>query len=114
MKHVKVGCPSPSSPRQLELDSSCVISLKDTNTNRRPSYTATTQCSRQINTLAFTEDTLFANFQREIMSEVSFAKGFLATLDKRPIKLPADHVSDPRKGSGQSPMILPRQTHPCP
>ncbi|KAK4548483.1 hypothetical protein LTR36_009393 [Oleoguttula mirabilis] len=48
------------------------------------------------------------------MSEVTFAKGFLATLDKRPIKLSADHVSDPRKGSGQSPYILPRQTHPFP
>ncbi|KAK5125431.1 hypothetical protein LTR85_000540 [Meristemomyces frigidus] len=61
-----------------------------------------------------TNDTLYAAFQREIMSEVSFAKTFLATLDKRPIKLPADHVSDPRKGNGQSPYILPRQTHPFP
>ncbi|KAK3676361.1 hypothetical protein LTR78_003636 [Recurvomyces mirabilis] len=48
------------------------------------------------------------------MSEVTFAKTFLATLDKRPIKLPADHVSDPRKYPGQSPFVLPRQTHPFP
>ncbi|KAK3717285.1 hypothetical protein LTR37_005994 [Vermiconidia calcicola] len=48
------------------------------------------------------------------MSEVTFAKSFLATLDKRPIKLPADHVSDPRKYLNQSPMILPKPTHPFP
>ena len=65
------------------------------------------------------------------MSEVTFAKSFLATLDKRPIKLPADHVSDPRKYPNQSPVrlqlngsdhdtnsrlqfILPKQTHPFP
>ncbi|KAK4501044.1 hypothetical protein PRZ48_006850 [Zasmidium cellare] len=48
------------------------------------------------------------------MSEVTFAKQFLATIDKRPIKLPADHVSDPRKYPNQSPYILPRQTHPFP
>lgn len=38
------------------------------------------------------------------MSEVTFAKSFLATLDKRPIKLPADHVSDPRQYPSQSPV----------
>lgn len=66
------------------------------------------------------------------MSEVTFAKSFLATLDKRPIKLPADHVSDPHKFPHQSPVrttaarvhpgaypnrlqyILPKQTHPFP
>ena len=53
----------------------------------------------------FTEnDTLYAGFQKVTMSEVTFAKSFLATLDKRPIKLAADHVSDPRKYSGQSPV----------
>ncbi|KAI4159790.1 MAG: hypothetical protein LQ342_006301 [Letrouitia transgressa] len=30
------------------------------------------------------------------MTELSFAKSFLSTLDSRPIKLPADHVADPR------------------
>ena len=66
------------------------------------------------------------------MSEVTFAKQFLATIDKKPIKLPADHVSDPRQYPNQSPVchtpsqdilyaptqqsqyILPRQTHPFP
>ncbi|KAI5365405.1 putative Ubiquitin-like domain-containing protein [Septoria linicola] len=48
------------------------------------------------------------------MSELSFAKQFLATIDKKVIKLPADHVSDPRKYPNQSPYILPKQTHPYP
>lgn len=65
------------------------------------------------------------------MSEVTFAKSFLATIDKRAIKLPADHVSDPRQYPNQSPVcasavsrgslgsdelqyILPKQTHPFP
>ncbi|KAK5741228.1 hypothetical protein LTR17_004168 [Elasticomyces elasticus] len=48
------------------------------------------------------------------MSEVSFAKTFLQALDKKPIKLPADHVSDARKHAAQSPYTLPRQTHPFP
>ena len=38
------------------------------------------------------------------MSEVTFAKAFLATLDKRAIKLPADHVGDARKYPSQSPV----------
>lgn len=40
------------------------------------------------------------------MSEVTFAKTFLSSLDKRPIKLPADHVSDPKKYPNQSPVCL--------
>ncbi|KAK3112270.1 hypothetical protein LTR53_011627 [Teratosphaeriaceae sp. CCFEE 6253] len=48
------------------------------------------------------------------MSEVSFAKSFLTQLDKKAIKLPADHVSDAKKYPAQSPYILPRQTHPFP
>lgn len=31
------------------------------------------------------------------MSEITFAKSFLATLDSRPIKLRADHVFDPEQ-----------------
>ena len=54
----------------------------------------------------FTEDTLYSGFEKVIMSEVTFAKTFLATLDKRPIKLPADHVGDPRKYPGQSPVNI--------
>jgi len=42
------------------------------------------------------------------MSEVSFAKSFLAPLDKRAIKLPADHVSDAKKYPAQSPVSIPR------
>lgn len=53
----------------------------------------------------FTEnDTLYAGFQKVVMSEVTFAKSFLSTLDKKPIKLAADHVSDPRKYPNQSPV----------
>lgn len=50
-------------------------------------------------------ETLYARFEKHIMSEVTFAKSFLATIDKRPIKLPADHVSDPRKYPNQSPVL---------
>ncbi|KAK6396198.1 hypothetical protein LTR95_019529, partial [Oleoguttula sp. CCFEE 5521] len=32
----------------------------------------------------------------------------------KPIKLPSDHVSDPRQYPNQSPFTLPRQTHPFP
>lgn len=62
---------------------------------------------KHFNLAFFTEDTLYAGFEKVIMSEVTFAKTFLATLDKRPIKLPADHVSDPRKLPGQSPVSPP-------
>ena len=31
------------------------------------------------------------------MSELSFAKQFLSTLDSKPIRLQADHVEDPKK-----------------
>lgn len=48
------------------------------------------------------------------MSEVTFAKSFLTTLDRRAIKLPSDHVSDPRKYPSQSAvwveMMRPRLT----
>lgn len=39
------------------------------------------------------------------MTEVSFAKSFLAALDNRPQKLSADHVEDPKS--------YPRQTAVC-
>ena len=38
------------------------------------------------------------------MSEVTFAKTFLSSLDRKSIKLPADHVSDPRNYPNQSPV----------
>jgi Blt1 N-terminal domain len=36
------------------------------------------------------------------MSELSFAKQFLATLDTRPVQIPSDHVEDTRKQPAQS------------
>lgn len=51
-------------------------------------------------------DTLYGSFQRTIMSEVTFAKSFLSTLDKKPVKLAADHVSDPKQYANQSPVCL--------
>lgn len=38
------------------------------------------------------------------MAEVLFARTFLATLDSRPIKLPADHVEDPRNYPARQPV----------
>lgn len=43
------------------------------------------------------------------MAEVSFAQTFLTTLDSRPIKLPADHVEDPRNYPARQPV---RSPHP--
>ena len=51
-------------------------------------------------------DTLYGSFQRTIMSEVTFAKSFLSTLDKKPVKLAADHVSDPKQYANQSPVCI--------
>lgn len=48
------------------------------------------------------------------MAEVQFAKTFLSTLDRRPVKLSSDFVSDPKKYPSQSPYTLPRPTHPFP
>lgn len=46
------------------------------------------------------------------MAEVSFARTFLATLDSRPIKVPADHVEDQRNYPARQPYILPRMPKP--
>jgi len=48
------------------------------------------------------------------MTEVSFAKSFLATLDNRPIKISPDHVEDPRNYPSRSAYILPKQAKPFP
>lgn len=40
------------------------------------------------------------------MAEVQFAKVFLATLDRRPVRLNSDFVSDPRKYPSQTPVCL--------
>ncbi|KAI9835636.1 MAG: hypothetical protein M1837_003694 [Sclerophora amabilis] len=46
------------------------------------------------------------------MSELTFTKQFLTVLDSRPVKLPSDHVEDPRKYPAQSAYILPKMPHP--
>ncbi|KAI8634004.1 cell-cycle control medial ring component [Xylariaceae sp. FL1651] len=42
------------------------------------------------------------------MTEVSFAKSFLAALDGRPIKLSPDHVEDPKTYQARGAYILPK------
>ena len=39
-----------------------------------------------------------------IMTELSFAKSFLATLDGRPIKLSPDHAADPKTFEHKGPV----------
>ncbi|MCJ1284253.1 hypothetical protein MMC26_003584 [Xylographa opegraphella] len=46
------------------------------------------------------------------MTELSFTKTFLSTLDSRPIKLPSDHVFDPKTFEPKGPYTLPRMPHP--
>jgi ubiquitin-like protein 4 len=41
------------------------------------------------------------------MTEVAFAKTFLAALDARPVKLSADHVEDPKNYQARSPVCCP-------
>ncbi|KAF2858187.1 hypothetical protein K470DRAFT_266281 [Piedraia hortae CBS 480.64] len=48
------------------------------------------------------------------MSEVTFAKGFLATVDKKPVKLAADYAGDPKTYAAQAPYILSKQAHAFP
>ena len=42
------------------------------------------------------------------MTELSFAKSFLSTLDSRPLKLQSDHASDPKSLEVTAPYTLPR------
>ncbi|SLM39649.1 Ubiquitin-related domain [Lasallia pustulata] len=46
------------------------------------------------------------------MTELTFAKSFLSTLDSRPIKLPSDHISDPKTFEPKGPYTLPRMPNP--
>jgi hypothetical protein len=46
------------------------------------------------------------------MSEATFAKNFLTTIDSRPINLSPDHVEDPKKFPARAPYILPRMPKP--
>ncbi|KAI1750629.1 cell-cycle control medial ring component [Xylaria castorea] len=46
------------------------------------------------------------------MTEVSFARSFLAALDGRPIKLSPDHVEDPKTYQARSAYVLPKMPKP--
>ncbi|KAI0850119.1 cell-cycle control medial ring component-domain-containing protein [Daldinia vernicosa] len=46
------------------------------------------------------------------MTEVSFARSFLAVLETRPIKLSADHVEDPKSYAARGAYILPKMPKP--
>jgi len=48
------------------------------------------------------------------MTELSFAKSFLSTLDSRPTKIPAEHAEDPRKYPARAAYILPKMSKPLP
>ncbi|PLN85510.1 cell-cycle control medial ring component [Aspergillus taichungensis] len=48
------------------------------------------------------------------MSEVSFIKSFLNSLDSKPVKLPADYVIDPERVPLRAPYVLPKLTSPHP
>ncbi|PGH21309.1 hypothetical protein AJ80_03359 [Polytolypa hystricis UAMH7299] len=46
------------------------------------------------------------------MTELSFAKSFLSTLDSLPVKLPSDYVADPREFTIRHAFTLPRLSDP--
>ncbi|KAI8963073.1 cell-cycle control medial ring component-domain-containing protein [Daldinia sp. FL1419] len=46
------------------------------------------------------------------MTEVSFARSFLAALDTRPIRLSAEHVENPKSYAARSAYILPKMRKP--
>ncbi|KAH8593725.1 cell-cycle control medial ring component-domain-containing protein [Bisporella sp. PMI_857] len=48
------------------------------------------------------------------MTELSFAKSFLSSLDAKPTKLSADHIEDPRRYPARSVYILPKLPKPLP
>lgn len=41
------------------------------------------------------------------MTEINFIKSYLASLDSRPVKLPADYVFDPERVGLRVPVCLP-------
>ena len=62
-----------------------------------------------------TSETLWSQYTKlypknttDKMTELSFAKNFLSTLDARPLKLQPDHVSDPGQLEITAPYTLPR------
>ncbi|PLB38585.1 uncharacterized protein BDW47DRAFT_24220 [Aspergillus candidus] len=48
------------------------------------------------------------------MTEVSFIKSFLNSLDSKPVKLPADYVIDPERVPLRAPYVLPKLPSPHP
>ncbi|KAG9236123.1 cell-cycle control medial ring component-domain-containing protein [Amylocarpus encephaloides] len=46
------------------------------------------------------------------MTELSFAKAFLSSLDSRPSKFTADHIEDPKTYPARGAVILPKSTGP--
>merc|ERR1712225_13341 len=56
----------------------------------------------------------FLQFEKPVskMTELSFAKSFLTTLDTRPTKITADHVEDPKNYPAHSAYILPKMPRP--
>ena len=58
-----------------------------------------------------TTQTAFPTFkshhQPATMTELSFAKSFLSTLDSRTIKLQSDHAADPKTFEPKGPVSLP-------
>ncbi|KAI9671199.1 MAG: hypothetical protein M1817_003706 [Caeruleum heppii] len=46
------------------------------------------------------------------MTEVSFAKQFLTSIDSRPVRLSSDHVEDPRNHPARNPYTLPKMPRP--
>ncbi|KAL5357065.1 cell-cycle control medial ring component [Aspergillus floccosus] len=48
------------------------------------------------------------------MTEINFIKSYLASLDSRPVKLPADYVFDPERVGLRVPYLLPRLQPPRP
>jgi len=66
---------------------------------------------------SMTTETLFSQYTKaypnnttNIMTEISFAKTFLSTLDSRPIKLQPDHVSNPQTLEITATYTLPRMS----
>ncbi|KAF2841658.1 hypothetical protein M501DRAFT_929168 [Patellaria atrata CBS 101060] len=46
------------------------------------------------------------------MTELSFARQFLAALDTRPVKLSSDYIADPKQYPASTPTILPKHSTP--
>lgn len=81
----------------------------------RPCHHNSTTLRSILRDESMTTETLFSQYTRAYpnnttnkMTELSFAKTFLSTLDSRPIKLQPDHVSNPQTLEITAPYSLPR------